>query len=256
MTQEQTTDDTVNRPTTIKSVNTAFRIIESLKELEDPGVTDISSHTGLAKSTVHKHLATLLEEGYVTKDGDTYHLGARFLDLGGYVRENRYGSARIKHRMKDLAEETGQVTHFAVPEHGRAIVLYREGGNQDVPTRSRIGKRMYFHQTAYGKAILAHLPEVEREEILDRPDLRTATEHTITDPEVLRDELDAVRDDGYAINDNESTKGLRAVGAPVLLDDGTVFGACSIAGPEMRIEDKIGLLLRVTKQLELEIRYA
>lgn len=243
--------------TTVQSVQTTFRVIESLQKLGEAGVTELAMDTGLAKSTVHKHLATLREESYVTAEENTYRLGARFLDLGGFVRESHYGGGRIKHRIRSLAEETGQVAHFAVPEHGRAVVLYRESGQEDVPTRSRIGKRMHLHQTSYGKAILAHLPDHRADAILDRPELPTATEHTITNPATLREELVDIRDSGYAINDKESTKGLRAIGAPILLDDGSVFGGCSIAGPEMRIDDdKIDDLLRITKQLELEIKYA
>jgi len=257
MAQNGPADGATVPSTTVQSVQTTFRVIESLKELGEAGVTELASDTGLAKSTVHKHLATLREESYVAADGDTYRLGARFLDLGGFVRETHYGAGRIKHRIRNLAEETGQVAHFAVPEHGRAVVLYRESGQEDVPTRSRIGKRMHLHQTSYGKAILAHLPDHRIDAILDQPDLPTATEHTITNPDTLRKELADIRDSGYAINDKESTKGLRAIGAPVLLDDGTVFGGCSIAGPEMRIDDdKIDDLLRITKQLELEIKYA
>lgn len=245
------------RPSEIKSVRTTFRIIEAMKALDGPSVTELAEHTGLAKSTVHKHLKTLQLANYVTKAGGTYQLGARFLDLGGYVREDRYGVGRIKQQIKDLAEETGQVAHFAVHEHGRAIVLYRESGRQGVPTRSRIGKRMYLHQTAYGKAILAHLPEEEIEEVVTDIGLPTATEHTITDRSGLLEELETVRQRGYAVNDEESTTGLRAVGAPVRATDGTVFGACSIAGPEMRIDDDtIDPLIRTTKQFELEMKYS
>lgn len=241
----------------IKSVRTAFRIVEAMKTLDEPSVTELAAHTGLAKSTVHKHLKTLQRANYVTKDRDTYQLGARFLDLGGYVREDRYGMGRIKQQIKELAEETGQVAHFAVHEHGRAIVLYRESGRRGVPTRSRIGKRMYLHQTAYGKAILAHLPEAEIEAVVTEIGLPTATEHTITDRTGLLEELEEVRQRGYAVNDEESTTGLRAVGAPVRTEDGTVFGACSIAGPEMRIDDStVDPLIRTTRQFELEMKYS
>lgn len=242
---------------TIKSVHTAFRIVESLKRLEDASITNIAADTGLAKSTVHKHLATLLEEDCVTKDEDGYSLGARFLDLGGFVRSERYGSEVVKDKVKLLAEQTGQVVHFAVEEHGRAVVLYREKGEYGVPSRSRVGKRMYLHQTSYGKAILAHLPDDRIEGIVDHYGLPSATANTITDPDALSEELAQIRERGYAINDEESTVGLRAVGAPVILDNGRVFGGCSIAGPENEIEeDQIDGLLSTVNQIKLAVTYS
>ncbi|MWG33503.1 IclR family transcriptional regulator [Halomarina oriensis] len=257
MATRQHSDNAGSRPVEIKSVKTSFRIIEAMKSLEEPSVTELAAHTDLAKSTVHKHLKTLEHANYVTKNDDVYRLGARFLDLGGYVREDCYGVGRIKQQIKELAEETGEVAHFAVHEHGRAIVLYRESGRQGVPTRSRIGKRMYLHQTAYGKAILAHLPEAEIEEIVARVGLPTATDSTITDRTSLIEELETVRERGYAINDEESTMGLRAIGAPVHSTDGEVFGACSIAGPKMPIDEStIDPLIRMTKQFELEMKYS
>ena len=243
--------------TTIKSVETTFRIIESLKEMGEPGVSDLAAYTNLAKSTVHKHLSTLRKEGFVVKEDDHYRLGSRFLDIGGHFRESYYGSATIKRRIQELAEKTGQVAHFAVEEQGYAVVLYREGGEHSVPTRSRIGKRMYMHQTAYGKAILANLPDHRLQAILDHHGLPQATETTVTEPDELAAELEEIRERGYAINHNESTHGLRAIGVPVILNDGRIYGACSIAGPELGIEDQeIDVLLRIANQLELEINYS
>ncbi|MUV56173.1 IclR family transcriptional regulator [Halogeometricum sp. CBA1124] len=242
---------------TIKSIHTMFRIVESLKTLDDKTVTNIARETGLAKSTVHKHLATLIEENCVTQVDDQYYLGARFLDLGGFVRNERYGSEIVKDKIKSLAEQTGQVVHFVVEEHGQAVVIYREKGEYGVPSRSRVGKRMFLHQTAYGKAILAHLPEDQIDQIIDYYGLPSATQHTITNPAELRDELQEIRDRGYAINREESTVGLSAVGAPVILDDGTVFAGCSIAGPENEIkDDQIDSLLSTVNQIKLALTYS
>ncbi|MUV56816.1 IclR family transcriptional regulator [Halogeometricum sp. CBA1124] len=255
----QNTPLTDEQPTshTIKSVHTTFRIVESLITLNRPTITNIADYTNLAKSTVHKHLATLIEESCVTKIDDEYHLGARFLDLGGHVRNEKYGSEIVKDKVKSLAEKTGQVVHFVVEEHGRAVVIYREKGEYGVPSRSRVGKRMSLHQTAYGKAILAHLPEERISEIIDFHGLPSATKNTVTDSDELRQELEQIRERGYAINDEESTVGLSAVGAPVMLDDGTVFAGCSIAGPENEIkEDQIDDLLSTVNQIKLAVTYS
>lgn len=257
MTGNDTQEEQTESQSTIKSISNTFRIVEAMTELEEPRITELADQTGLTKSTVHKHLATLVNEGYVVKDEEKYQLGSRFLDIGGHVREDVYNTGNIKKRIKHLADESDLVAHFAVEEHGQAIVLYREGGQQDLPTRSRIGKRMPMHQTAYGKSILAHLPEDRIEEIIENHGFSIATEKTVIDREELYEELAEVREQGYAINDEESTKGLKAIGAPVLLNGETVFGACSIAGPEMRIdEEHVNLLRKVTKQLELEIAYS
>lgn len=245
----------------VKAVETSFTIVETLKEMGGGKVTEIVDRTGLSKGAVYKHLSTLMEHDFVVKNGSEYNLGFRFLDYGGWLRSHYIGSEIIKPQIQELAEETNEVALFAIREKGRIITLFRENGNQGVFTRTRLGRRLYPNQTAGGKAILSQLPESEVEHIVDTVGLPKATENTITDEAELLAELETIRERGYALNKEESTEGLIAIGVPLVPGD-TVIGACSVAGPRHRMDDErlrediSGMLLSVVNELELNITHS
>jgi DNA-binding IclR family transcriptional regulator len=247
---------------TIGSIDTSFAIVTALKELNGAGVTELAAATDLSKSSVHKHLRSLQQYDFVVKDGETYRLGLRYLDLGAHVRSQVPGSAEVKRKLRELADETGESAQFAVEEHGQAVVLYREVSHGGVYSRGRVGRRFYMHQTAAGKALLSQFSDQWVREILDRHGLPASTRHTVDDASALFDELEAVRERGVAFNDEESTEGLRAVAVPVSGPDGDVLGAFAVAGPTHRIEgDRFereipDLLRSVVNELELNLAYA
>lgn len=246
----------------IKSIGTACRIIETLQELDGGRLTAIAEHSDVSKSTAHKHLNTLAANDYVSKTDGEYRLGFRFLDLGGHVLSRFPGANVIKPKLQELAVETNEVVQCMTEENGRTIVLYRESGGNGVPSRTRMGSRMYTHQTASGKAILSQLPRKRVEAIIDRHGLPAATDSTITDRETLFEELEAIRERGVAYNYGESTKGLYAISAPMLDSDDTVIGACTVSGPSHRMreelmEDEIKpVLLSIINEIELTIAHS
>jgi DNA-binding IclR family transcriptional regulator len=93
------------------------------------------------------------------------------------------------------------------------------------------------HNTAVGKAILAFLPEVRVDEILDRHGLPQQTDRTITTREDLEERLERVRENGYALDREERLTGLTCVAAPIRSDDGGVVGSISVSGPASRLDD-------------------
>lgn len=259
---DATRTDAPGRDVPIKSVETAFRVIDALQELETGRVTEVADRTDLAKSTVHKHLNTLAAYDYVVKEGEEYRLGFRFLDVGGHVRSRFPGSGIIKEKIQELAAETGEIAQYMTEESGRAVVLYREADRNGVPTRTRTGKRMYLHQLASGKAILASLPRERVDEIVDRHGLPPATDTTITDRDELYAELDEIRDRGIAYSYGESTKGLDAVAAPMADADGSVLGAAVVSGPSHRMRGEAmerafpDVLLSIVNEIELNIAHS
>lgn len=246
----------------IKSLGTAFAVVEALKELQGGRVTEIANHTGMSKSTVHKHLNTMVAHEYVVKEDEKYRLGFRFLDIGGYVRSRFSGADIIKPKMQELAEKTDEVAQYMTEENGRTVVLYREEGRNGVPSQTRTGKRMYIHQTASGKAILSQLPRERVDAIVDKHGLPKATESTVTDRESLFEELDAIRERGISYSYGESTKGLYAVATPMSTPDDEVLGALVVSGPSHRmrgapIEEEIpDLLLSIVNEIELNIAHS
>ncbi|WP_430540827.1 IclR family transcriptional regulator [Natrialbaceae archaeon AArc-T1-2] len=247
--------------TPLKTVVRTFEIVEFIKDREGARVLEVSEHFDLPNSTVHSYLASLHELGYLVKDGDEYHVGLQFLHVGGHAatRHRAYQMARPK--VKELAMETNERAQFIVEEFGYGIYLHMETGDNAVETDVRIGKMASLHTTSAGKAILAHLPEEQVMRIVDRYGLSKRTENTITDPDALLEELETIRDRGYAYNDGERITGMRAVGVPITDVEDDVVGALSVSGPAHRMkgnwyEKEIpDLLLGTANELELNLTY-
>ncbi|WP_380678715.1 IclR family transcriptional regulator [Salinigranum sp. GCM10025319] len=242
----------------LRTTTTSLAVIEQLRELDGARVTELATEMDLAPSTVHAHLATLVDEEYVVKSGDIYHLSLQFLGLADYVRNRRKAYRIAESYTEQLAEETDCRAVFAVEENGRGVYMYTYSGKHAVWTYSTVGKRFYLHQTAVGKAILSRLPTDRVERILDRWGLPAATENTITDRATLFEQLDAVEERGCSFNHEEQLEGVKAVGVPVEDRDGRVAGAFSVASPANRVteehfeEDLPTILLGVANEFELE----
>lgn len=220
----------------VGATETSFAIAERLSADEGTGISALADRLGLSKSTVHNHLQTLRKLGYVVKEDDEYRLGLRFLGLGDSARR-RHGLYRVaKPETDSLVEAVGERAQVMVEEDAVGIYIYQSLADQAVQTDSHIGTVISLHATAVGKAYLAHLPDEELESILERAELGKQTPNTLTDRETLRSELEEVADRGYAFNDEERTLGMRAVGAPILSDDGRVLGSVSVSGPTTRMQ--------------------
>lgn len=222
----------------VKTTAKSFRIIQCLKTLDGARVTDLADELGMGKSTVHNHLRTLVDEGYVIQRDEAYHLGLQFLELGGYIRNQMDVYELAEPEVKTLAEQTDELANFAVPERGKAVYIYRSKGSRAVDLDTYAGMRAYMHNTALGKAILAHLPRNRVESILDHHGMPAETDNSITDRERLAEELERVRSEGYAQDHEERLGGLRCVAAPIKSTDDVVRGAISVAAPKSRMKDE------------------
>jgi IclR family KDG regulon transcriptional repressor len=229
------TDDDGNAAS-VGATERSFAILEQLSDEQGSGVSALAETLSLSKSTVHNHLQTLRGLGYVVKEGDEYRLGLRFLGFGDRARQHHDLYHVVKPETDSLVEAVGERAQVMVEEGGRGIYVYQSLADQAVRTDSHIGTVVDLHATSVGKAYLAHLPEEQRDAILERAQLREQTPNTLTESEALRTELDEIAERGYAFNDEERTVGMRAVGAPILADDDhRVLGAISVSGPTTRM---------------------
>lgn len=244
----------------VQSDETLFSLVEHLHESDGAGVTELARHTGLAKSTVHGHLTTMQEYGFVVKEGDEYRLGLEFFHHGQYVR-NQYQIYHVaKPTVDELVEDTGEMGWLLTHENGRVMFLYGRGGKTDVDVNALIGSWAHMHCNSGGKAILAHLPDEAVDEIVDRHGLPAKTANTITDRDALAEELERTRERGYALNLSEDLTGIHAVGVPVV-HEGVVRGSLAIAGPAHRVtrercEDELAeKLWAATNDVTLNLAY-
>ncbi|KZN23401.1 hypothetical protein A4G99_15490 [Haladaptatus sp. R4] len=253
-------NDTTESP--IQALDTGIELLETLGELNGAGVSAIADEVGRPKSTVHRHLKTLENRGYVLKDGTEYYVGLKTLRLGANALNRHLVYPVTKSVVNSLVEETGESAAVAVEESGQAVYLYYNRTDHAVKTDARLGIRLYLHCTGTGKAILAHMSDEQIDRIIDQHGLPRRTEHTITDRDELDAELERVRREGVAFDDEERLDGMRGVATPILNQEtGDLLGALTVAGPTHRVhgdwfrEDIPELLQRATKMVEVNLTY-
>jgi len=245
----------------IQSDRTLILILETLYDLERAGVTEISDPLNVSKGTVHKHLKTLEQEGYVEKTDQGYQLGMGFFRFGGQVRNRNRLCFMAKERVETVAAETAEMTKFAIEHEGLGIWVYFHNDHYEMRRDMHVGGRFKLHQNATGKAMLAELPDERVHEILDQHGMGANTGKTVTDREALFEELEAVSDAGLARSAGEFREGGISIATPVRDPDSNTLGAIALAGPSTKaspdeiVEEHGEVLLDTARRLELRLRY-
>lgn len=214
----------------VQAVQLALSIIEHLaKERHAVGVTTLAQALGTTKSRIHRHLQTLLHQGYIVQpsDSDRYESGPRLVALGRAVSDK----LDLGHVAADpLLELRDALGHSAVvsqitPDGMR--VLATVPGRSRIEIGVRVGSVLAFNGSAQGKAALAFASPEFRDRVL-RGKLEIFTPHTIISPAVLVTELEKIRTQGWATAPNESLVGLNTLAAPVFDSSGAVCGAVGV----------------------------
>lgn len=220
----------------VTAVQRAFEVIDVLRDAGTVRINDVSEALGIPTSTAHVHLKTLESVGYVIQDDDGYRLGLRFLRDGAVVREELNVYSTAKSEIDALAETSGEVANLGVEENGQRVIVCQSEGSEAVYDNALIGEYTNMHWTALGKAILAELPEKSVQAIVDRYGLPAATENTIDTTESLFGELETIREQGFALEDEERRTGIRSIAMSLTVED-RVVGAVSLSGPKERFDD-------------------
>lgn len=242
-----------DRQPSIGTVGTSFEIIEGLDELGGAGVTELARHLDRSKSSVYKHLDSLLELGYVTKRDGTYELGLAFFRLGRGVRESNelYDAARDP--VDNLARTTGETVSLYVEERGDAVCLYLAGGPSRADAIEEAG-RVPLRSIPAGKAILAGRSTSEAIELLERG--AGDGRQTLSD---LEPDLGSVRERRLLVERRPDGADYNAVAVPVRDDEEYAVGAIMVSGPPTSLtgkrleEDVAGLLVSTAKNVEVAL---
>lgn len=196
----------------VKSVRTAVRILDVLQTHDGATVPELERQLDLAKSTVHNYLGTLQSAGYVVEREGRYDLGLRLLTHGMAAKSRLPLREVVARQLSEVATAVSQPAWWVVEEYGRGLFVGRSLGDGGESIYGRVGKRSYLHTHAPGKAILATLSEEYVREIVDYHGLAVHTSETVTDLDELWADLDAVREQGYAVSEGEAALGVRSVG--------------------------------------------
>lgn len=241
----------------VKSLQKSMEILECFAEKQPLGVTEISEKLGLYKSNVHNILMTFTALGYLEQDKDTgkYHLGAEVMTLSRAFREGLDITKVAVPFMREIANEANELVYLTIPREDEVIYLeVVSPENQKLATTSIAGERCKMYCTGVGKAILANLPEEEIEKYICG-ELEAYTENTITDPQMLREELALTKRRGYGIDDMELMYGIKCVGIALIGHGGRIEGGLSISAPSPRMDDeKVLLCANLLKKYALQIK--
>ena len=240
----------------VQSVERTLTILELLSDYNQGlGITDISTKVKLHKSTVHRLLGTLIHKGYVIQDPSTnkYKITLKLYELGSKNIESLDLLSVSRPFTQVLAEELNEVVHLVIRDNESIVYIDKIEADNTITMASRIGKRMPLYCTSVGKAMLAHMTDEEVEKAWNRSNIVKYTENTITDFNDFKKELQKIREQGYAVDNEENEFGVRCIGAVILNRFGEIEGAISVSGPTMRLTmDKVeGFAKKVIKCADL-----
>jgi DNA-binding IclR family transcriptional regulator len=203
----------------------------------DLGFAELGRRTGLAKATLHRTLAELVEHRLLERPDGRYRLSGLVFELGMRAAVERTLLEVAAPFLEDLYERTHETVHLGVREAGDVVYVAKTGGHRQVDAPSRLGGRMPLHATAIGKVLLAHAPSEVREQVLRSP-LPRRTPRTVVNVEVLRRQLDRARETGVALEHEESAVGVTCLAAVVTDGAGGAHAAVSVTGPVHRFEPR------------------
>ncbi len=224
----------------LSSVATAIRLLKAFSEDEvEIGISALARRLGLAKSTVHRLVVTLVSEGLLeqNRENGKYQLGIALFRLGALVRRRMNVSNEARPYLYDLREKINESVHLAILDETEIMYVYNLEGTHAIRMRSDIGVRKPAYCTAEGQAILAFQPNDVVDRVIEAG-LKPRTPKTITSAEKFVKALGATRQRGCAIEDEESEIGMVCIAAPIRDDSGDVVAAVGIAGPQTRLSKK------------------
>jgi DNA-binding IclR family transcriptional regulator len=216
----------------------ALAILQMLSaEGPDLSLGEISGKLDLHKSTVHRLIMVLERHRLIERNSGNgrIRLGLKLFELGTRAVSQLDLRERARPVLERLVLETSETVHLCILDDTEVVYVDKVEPARSVRMSSSVGRRNPAYSTALGKAILAYLPEERVEAIVRKQGLKPLTANTITSLLDLKTELAAIRDRGYAIDDEESEEGVRCVGSVVRDVTGAPVAAISVSGPAFRL---------------------
>lgn len=227
-------------PPRIQALVRADALVGAVVELAGAGavtLTDLAAHTGLNKVTAFNLLQTLVALGYLEQEAGSrrYRLGLRALELAGHARSGRDLARLCEPVLHGLCRDTGETVNLAVPYHGYAMIVDSVEGRHGIRTTAYAGARSPYHSTACGKVLLAFTAPDLQASLLTSIRLDAKTPATIVDRAALLQELERIRERGWAYDFEENEVGAHCVAVPIIGADGRPCAAISVSGLKDRM---------------------
>ncbi|MFA4929069.1 MAG: IclR family transcriptional regulator C-terminal domain-containing protein [Patulibacter sp.] len=224
-------------------------------------VTEIAEATGLTRAAARRFLLTLVELGYVATDGRYYELTPRVLELGyAFLSGLSFPEVALP-RIERLVAEVGEGSEAAILDGHEVVYVVRVPGPALMTIAVNIGARMPAYATALGRVLLAGLPDDRVADLLEQVEPVPLLPRTIVDRSALRAEIRKVREQGWALVDQELEEGLVAIAAPVRDRTGRVVAALNLSTHVGRktadeLQELVPALQRAAREVEGDLAVA
>jgi IclR family pca regulon transcriptional regulator len=204
------------------------------------GIADIADELGMSRSTTHRYVITLVALGYLEQGASRkYRLGLRVTDLGMSALNSTGLREHARPYLEELRQRTSYTASIGVLDGDEVLLIDRvrsfRRGQRQVAVNLHPGSRVPAYCTAMGKLLLAYLPDGEQRELLAATKLIKRAPNTITSKKALRAELEQVREEGFAVAEEELLAKLYAIAAPVRNESREVVAAVSLSAPSAMI---------------------
>ncbi len=221
----------------VQSVDRALTLLELVSEYNQGiSFTEICNKVDLHKSTVHRLLKTLIYKGFVMQDSDNkYNVTFKLFELGTKKIEGLDILAVSKPYTRALMEIINEVVHLVIRDESDIVYIDKVEADNTIRMASSIGQRRPLYCTAVGKSILAFQTYEDVAKIWESSNVKKLTKNTIVNFIDFVNELEKIRMQGFAEDNEENEADIRCIGAPIFNRDGEVEGAISISGPSIRI---------------------
>jgi DNA-binding IclR family transcriptional regulator len=208
------------------------------------GLKAICDITGIHKSTAHRFLKHLERERYLIRtEAGAYLIGPRLSQMSARGNQGATLQAVARPILWELWKSTQETVNLAVLDQGTVLYVDVIESPHEFRLSSRVGTRRSLHVTALGKALAAFLPPEVRDNVLSTITFQPATSKTIMNLLQFRQDLEKIRRQGFAVDDEEAVQGARCVSAPILNSDREPIAAVSVSGPVTRVSpDQVGVL--------------
>lgn len=223
----------MSKMTGAQSVDRAIDLLELLSSFEgNVSLTELAKQTQLSPPTIHRILRTLVARGYARQlPNRRYALGPRAVWLGDEA--TRQLGAGVDTYLEQVTEELGESANLAILDQDMVTYVAQAASRQPMRIFTEVGRRVHCHCTGVGKVVLSQLSEERVREIALSAGMHAATDRSITEIGALLEELEQIRQQGYAIDDGEQELGVRCYAVPV--PNAPTPAALSASGPDARV---------------------
>ena len=220
----------------VSAVCRTFAVLEYLALHKTAGVSEIARATGISKATVFRFLNTMVELGLVRKIEieDQYQLTLKLFQVGSQALQYADLPAIAQPHMQSLADFCGETVHIAIHDNDNITYINKIDSRHSLQLVSRIGRRAPLHCTAIGKVLMAGLPQEPVADYLGKEPYERFTEYTLTGYEDYQNELEHVREQGFARDNEEHELNVRCVAAPIFDHLNRVVAGLSVSTPVFR----------------------